>query len=282
MSAVIAVGPSWPGISKIQYLMIFGASYCDIGSNLSFKDTPRPSKDCPLGVEFPGLTYAEVGKPNWIGHLITEFKPSPSVQPTVHCFAVGGATVHGVARQVQDNFLPTVGQKPDWAPWTSSDTLFLTWVGINDCARVKNDRTQYMNECMKTLMEQQTTLYDFGARNFLFINIPPIERSPAVPPESEKLPGSGDNYKLWNSTLHEAVQSFHSLHPDVTALIYSSYNTFSRVLDDPAQFGFKAGDEKKRGGSIWVDQLHPTSKMHREVAKDLSQFLLLVPEAKVE
>jgi hypothetical protein len=35
---------------------------------------------------------------------------------------------------------------------------------------------------MKMLMAAQKRLFDAGARNFLFINLPPVERSPGLLP----------------------------------------------------------------------------------------------------
>lgn len=272
MSTVLSVGPHWPGFSNIQHLIIFGDSYSDVGRTVFLtEDEPRPTQKNPLGVEFPGMTFAEPGKPNWVGHLITEFKPNPSI--LVHCYAVGGDSVHGVVRQVQRRFLPVLGTQPDWAPWTSSDSLFVTWVGINDCAYMTGDKEQYVQLCLNSVVEQHAILYDRGARNFMFIDVPPIERSPAIPLARSKQPGSGDNYKLWNTTLHQAVEAFISARPDATAIIYSSYATFTRVLDDPVKFGFGKDDQKKRDGTIWVDHLHPTSKMHREIAQDVSTLL---------
>jgi len=81
-----------------------------------------------------------LSKPNWIGHLITKYTPGPrfkSGKPLrkqdpqwakspllVHNFARGGDTVDGVKRQIEISFLPDLGKKPEWAPWTATDSLF--------------------------------------------------------------------------------------------------------------------------------------------------------------
>ena len=59
----------------------------------------------------------------------------------------------------------------------------------------------------------------------------------------------------------------------MTMVIYSSWETFTRVLNDPTMYGFKAEDTKKMGGSIWVDHIHPTSRVHAFIAEDLDEFL---------
>ena len=81
-----------------------------------------------MGVPFPGDTYAEPGQPNWVGYMARDFKPKNAAgeeQPLlVFDYAIGGQTVDGVKVQAERYFLPTAGRRPDWAPWTSADTLF--------------------------------------------------------------------------------------------------------------------------------------------------------------
>ena len=56
-------------------------------------------------------------------------------------------------------------------------------------------------------------------------------------------------------------------------MIFSSWETFNRVLDRPVSFGFPSKDVQKERGSIWIDHLHPTSKMHNIIARDIGAFL---------
>lgn len=80
-------------------------------------------------------------------------------------------------------------------------------------------------------------------------------------------------YINWNIALGETVEAFASKHEDVTVLIYSSHATFTKFLDNPEKYDFTPGDVRRRGSSVWVDHLHPTSKVHRVVAQDLAEFL---------
>jgi len=100
----------------------------------------KPTAANPLGVEFPGHTWNEIDKPNWVGHLITKYTPGPRFKPgqplskqdpqwaksplLVHDFARGGDTVDGVRRQVERSFVPDLGKKPKRAPGTATDSLF--------------------------------------------------------------------------------------------------------------------------------------------------------------
>ena len=84
--------------------------------------------------------------------------------------------MEGVRRQVHKHFLPQLAHKPDWAPWTPSDTLFITWVGINDCARDvarRLDPDAAAEARLKVLLEAQERAYEAGGRNFGFVDVPP-------------------------------------------------------------------------------------------------------------
>ena len=50
----------------------------------------------------------------------------------------------------------------------------MIWFGINDMGIGYNPQNQ-----LKALFEAQDSLYDAGARNFVFFNVPPTDRSPA-------------------------------------------------------------------------------------------------------
>ncbi|KAJ6551716.1 hypothetical protein B0H19DRAFT_1211301 [Mycena capillaripes] len=257
-STVFNKGPNWKGCDALKFLVIFGASYCDVGYD--YTNSPIPSHDQPLGVEFPGATYAEVGEPNWVGHLITNYTSGSRDRLLVYNYAKGGSRVHNVKNQIEVMFKRHIELKPDWAAWTAEDTLFITWVGINDAAWGSDH-----GHNLEMLFEAQEMLYNSGARNFLFVNVPAINRSPAK--------GNEPNYVSWNTELKQAATLFAANHPDTTVMIYSSWDTFNALLDDPVAHGFPAEDVRKANGSIWVDHLHPTSKVHDFIARDMSRFL---------
>ncbi|KAJ3557005.1 hypothetical protein NM688_g1712 [Phlebia brevispora] len=258
----INVGLDWPGLTGLKHIIIFGASYCDVGYN---RKSPHPTLEEPLGVPFPGMTWAEPGKANWVGHLVNRLK-SKGTKVLVYDFALGGDTVDGVKRQIHREFLAELASQPEWAPWTSSDTLFIVFVGINDCAMMDIDRVPSR---VDELFTHLRTVYNAGAQNFLLVNMPPMERSPT----GVRIERSHGTFEKWNDVLQTSAKQFASDHPGVTMLIYSSHATFTRVLNDPAAYGFRKEDLRKAGGSIWADQSHPSSKMHDEMAKDMISFM---------
>ncbi|PBK96922.1 hypothetical protein ARMGADRAFT_1010455 [Armillaria gallica] len=288
MSKVYQIGSQWPGFPAIRKLFIFGDSYSSVlTAYFRGRRDIRPSAALPLGVPFPGEKgglWNEPDEPNWVGHFITKHCPLPRYKPDQDCdpqfaanpilvydYAIGGNTVSGVQTQV-GAFLDGAGAKPDWAPWSGQDSLFVAWVGINDCAYSRDH-----NDNVKTLFDIQQRLYDAGARNFLFIDVPPMHKSPAV---SHYLADSASvSYHDWNSCLAKALESFTSSHPDTTVMLFSSYQTFSSIFDNPVDHGFEEKDIHKRGGNIWYDHLHPTSAVHDIIAAYLADFLSEVTPA---
>ncbi|THH10692.1 hypothetical protein EW145_g1141 [Phellinidium pouzarii] len=268
---ISTVGNYWPGYDVVKKLIIFGDSYSSVGYD---PDWPAPTSDEPLGVPFPGFTWTEGGEdmgdstnPNWVGHLVTTRRKN-NKPLLVYDYAVGGHTLSGLRKQVELWFLPTVGKKPDWAPWGADDTLFVMWIGINDCAYGSEHASN-----IRRLFGLQEALYESGARNFLLIDVPPIHHSPAFSYALRSDPGVGNPYDKWNDELHKGAEAFHTKHPEITLLMYSSWEIFNKVNRDPEAFGFSEEDIKKRGGAIWHDHLHPTSKMHAVIADDLDAFL---------
>ncbi|KAJ8078863.1 hypothetical protein PM082_013147 [Marasmius tenuissimus] len=299
MSQVIQFTGSWPSFPLLRKLVIFGDSYSSVGFGRN-RNAPNtqdlPQSGRPLGVSFPGdwmSMWNEPGTPNWVGYFITKYGSEPLYNPEViqqsseymerpyliYDYAKGGDTVtlsssggeSGLAFAVEQRFLvDTVKQHKDL---TFEDALFVCWIGINDCA--------YSREHAQTI-DKIFSLHDrlykeVHARNFMFVDVPPIERTPAVHRGSEE--SAGANYTNWNTTLQSSLDAFAVSHPDSTVLLYSSHALFTRVLDSPTTYGFEQSDAKQQRGRIWRDHLHPTTRIHDILAEDIASFLKSVRPA---
>jgi len=262
-SNTIQSGSAWQGFSKIQHIFIFGDSFSSV--RWDYQASPHPSLKSPLGVTFPGVTYAEPGKPNWVGHLVKSRPPETIV---IYDYARGSDFVSSLERQIIYQYLPNVARKPSSAQWDSNDTLFTTWIGINDLALIDDSDGVY--NTLRGLFRYQERLYASGARNFLLFDLPPIHRSPSARDDTDTVL---QQYHTWNLTLEQELRKWASTHPDITAFLFSSWDSFSRVLDDPSAFGFDPSDIFQAGGAIWVDRLRPTSAMHRVIADYVVSFL---------
>jgi len=191
----------------------------------------------------------------------------------VYDYAIGGATISrqdiGIGQQIQHNFLSTAGQHPAWAPWNEADTLFVTWIGINDCAYL---RTKMQTEqLLGTLFKNQEKLYQSGARNFLFIEVPPMDKSPAA------MSGDGSVVMTWNEVLRMEINKFSNSYTGITTLLFPAWSVFNMVLRNPLAYDFTEEDARKAGGGIWIDSIHPTSKMHAVIAREITAFLEKYP-----
>lgn len=129
------------------------AHTCNSGDSYSSVDyveqDHEPSAIQPLGIEYPGFTWNEPNKPNWVGHLITEYCPTPRYIPDrnesgqdpaylsspllVYDYALGGDTIVGVKQQIRGWFLPKAGKKPSWSPWSANTSLFGEPIVNNYC-----------------------------------------------------------------------------------------------------------------------------------------------------
>jgi phospholipase/lecithinase/hemolysin len=74
---------------------------------------------------------------------------------------------------------------------------------------------------------------------------------------------------VWNEHLRNKVTIFQSHADDSTLLLFSSHAFFRDLLDEPVKYGFVEEDTKMSGGAIWFDGLHPTSKVHEALAKQI-------------
>ncbi|KAI9507553.1 hypothetical protein F5148DRAFT_1276162 [Russula earlei] len=270
MPASSRLTPSWRGYFRIKKLMVFGDSYSHVGYSAQ---APVPTSSNPLGVAFPGQPVNEPGLPNWVGYLIRDHGHGHA-NMIAYDYARRFDTVTGIyTSQVSTEFLPTVGKKPGWATWGSSDSIFITWVGANDCRILyTNDRAE-ITPVIATLFAAQDTLYRAGARNFLFIDVPPLYMSPIGESMGDKVVRFGN----WNEELRRGLANFAAAHPDATVMLFSAWDTFTRILSDPARYGFNPADRTTQGGSIWFDFMHPTSRVHSILAAEIAQFLSSQP-----
>ncbi|CCO28298.1 hypothetical protein BN14_02293 [Rhizoctonia solani AG-1 IB] len=162
-----------------------------------------------------------------------------------------------------NDFLSTrgAGHKPWYAPWTASDSLFACFIGINDL------NTQApINPTISELFDLHENLYHVGARNFLFISVPPIDRAPfGIEPTL------GSRVDLWNARLKRAARALQARHSDISIFFYDAWALYNELLDNPEKYGFS--DTTTVGGSFWYDPVHPRTKVHEYMAANLAEFL---------
>jgi hypothetical protein len=113
-----------------------GDSYTQTGFNITLD---LPSVTNPIGnPPYPG--WSATGGADWIGYNTVEFNNSLIF---TYNFAYGGAVIDRdlvtpytpevvTFEEQVAIFLDSVADKPESTPWTSENSLFSVWIGIND------------------------------------------------------------------------------------------------------------------------------------------------------
>ena len=145
---------------------------------------------------------------------------------------------------------------------------------------------------MELLFDAVHDLYvKAGARNFLFIDVPPINRSPGGKTTQQQeiytteLTFSytlasliesdiSERYERWNELLLTQAEEFAESSKKATVLVFSSHDVLSDVLDKPEEYGFQKSDVNEAGEGIWEDQLHLTSAVHHILAEQIHSTIV--------
>lgn len=228
-----------------------GNSYSQTGFNS--KTTPQPSQGNPLGNPgYPGDTSSN--GPNWIDYLTVEYNQSSLL---TYNFAYSGATVDksiidctlGVDGQIHDGFLPVYGsgsdsQFPD--VWEASTSLFGIFIGINDVTHTYGGDWATINtKVFKAYTGLVDELYNAGARNFFFLNVPPVDQSPTGLALSDSLRAAySKDIAAFNEGVKDVATNLSSSHADATVFHYDTNALFSEVLDDPSKYSETASYKK--------------------------------------
>jgi len=128
---------------------------------------------------------------------------------------------------------------------------------------------------MDSYFNQINRLYNVGARNFLFVTVPPVDRSPRVSRHSysmfafrklifNEMGGSNAGERTvildYNKRLASRVASLKSSKPDVKTFIWDAHAQFTQILDSPTTYGFRdAMSVGTAANQFWSDDYHPGS-----------------------
>jgi len=237
---------NWPGWDRIKYAFIFGDSYTTTGFN---NTGVQPSKTNPLGnPTYPGYTAAN--GPNWVDFLTVKYNESLLL---TYNLAYGGATINSalvapylptvssVAEQIENEWFPTYASKPASAPWSSDNTLFAIFDGINDVGNswyYGLPATTTLNAAIFAVYHGLVDeLYYAGARNFAFLNVPPVDRAPLTNVQSAANQAEEKaDILAWNNALITMAKSLKADKPDVNVFTVDANKLFTEVLDNPKSF----------------------------------------------
>ncbi|KAF1956936.1 hypothetical protein CC80DRAFT_411548 [Byssothecium circinans] len=303
--AAPTAAPSWSGWKGVKNLFVFGDSYTQTGFDV--KGT-QPNAANPFGnPTFPGWTSSN--GPNWLGFLTSTYNASFVKTYNV---AYGGATVDSalvvpyaptvlsLKNQTQNLFLPTYGSHPAATPWTSADSLFAFFIGINDVGNswwFDNSTALYdqIFTVYDGLLEQ---VYETGARNFLFLSVPPVNLAPLTLENGDyAIETEGKAIGVWNQKLGNLTQAFGKKHTDARLFIHDTFGLYNNVIKNPAAYDQTKGLKNTTGycaayqnGTptwytkdpscayavneyLWLNNLHPTFPVHNATAASITKLL---------
>jgi len=303
---------NWPGWDKVKHAFVFGDSYTTTGFNNTLG--PQPSVGNPLGnPAFPGFTASN--GPNWVDFLTVEYNASLIL---TYNMAFGGATVDSslvapfeptvlsVAEQILDEFFPSYAASPSDAPWSPEDTLFAVFIGINDVGNSYGDGVPASTTLNGLIFDVYSgliqTLYNTGARNFLFLNVPPVNRSPLTKAEgAAAVAEEAADLIAFNADIANLASTLKETHTDTNVFTFDTNTLFNKVLDNPDSFPqtsiyknvtdfcvayengtpadntFDASCGVPVNEYFWLNSLHPTYPMHDVLAQEISFTLSAGP-----
>lgn len=295
----------WPGWAGITHMVTFGDSYSTTG----FNDTgAQPSEANPLGnPAYPG--YTATNGPNWVDFLTTTY--NKTFLETIN-LAYGGATVDSalvtpylptvlsLKEQVQQEYIPIYSDHPSFFDWQANDTLFATFIGINDVGNAYGEANSSLVFSLvfqeyASLMDQ---LYQTGARNFLFLNVPPVNRAPlTVEAGSAAQALEATDIAAYNTNLTRLAANLSSTYSDATTFVFDTNAAFTQVLDDPCShpetcpyknttdycvyyengtpswYTFYQNCSLPVDEYFWLNTLHPTFRMMNVTAQEIAAEL---------
>lgn len=205
-------------------------------------------------------------------------------------------------------------------PVDASKALVAIFIGINDISDSskytfpRNDATDFPSfyrEIIGTEFEAIDQIYEAGYRDFLFMNLPPLDRTvrsiesfvffhgfridiyqPSNQLSSQPLPNSTMVHE-YNSIIASSAAKLVTSHPGAKAMIFDTYSFLSGILDNPSEYGIKnttsycprydAPDIATNYAAygclpieeyFWYNSGHITWKVHEYLAEAVEKFLI--------
>ncbi|KAF9445933.1 carbohydrate esterase family 16 protein [Macrolepiota fuliginosa MF-IS2] len=267
----------------VKYWFSFGDSYTQTGFDPT---STLPSAGNLLGnPPYPGWTAT--GGENWVDYVTSQYNKSLLL---TYNYAYGGATIDANLVQPYEStvlsltdqvnqFLSGAATKPASTPWTSGNSLFSVWIGINDIGNsyyLSGDRDAFSDTLLNAYFALVQKLYNTGARNFLFVNVPPIDRSPMMIAQGQSAQSAESTViNSFNTKLVAKVNAFKAANSGVQTYIWDSHTQFGTILDSPTTYGFRDATTYGTGSDIfWGNNYHPSSYAHKYFGQQVGNVVL--------
>ncbi|KAI0873793.1 hypothetical protein GGS24DRAFT_377848 [Hypoxylon argillaceum] len=305
-----------------KYLIAFGDSYTFVQGTAGYPAFSFIGSYLPGQLGFSpstllsnrivqNFTGTAEGGPNWVEYL-TGCGLAPGETPPQDCaiqlwdFAFAGADVSLEYLPQHHNFtVPLVNQTQQYLQWAEpvigkkmdkSKALVAFWIGINDI----NDSSKFTNVSFPAFYDglidavfQQSVrpLYEIGYKSFLFLNLPPLDRTADNVVSETPLPNK-TMIGWWGDSLAKHSNMFAAENKDAKTMMYDANAFLNGVLDDPGRYGiqnttsycldYADPDVQEHPGLhgclpldsyFWYNSGHMSSHTHKIMAPDIAKFL---------
>ncbi|NEO70535.1 SGNH/GDSL hydrolase family protein, partial [Moorena sp. SIO3H5] len=156
------------------------------------------------------------------------------------------------------------------------NALYILWLGGNDYQSMDIPNPTQVVGNIETALN---SLYNFGARNFLVLNLPDLGKIPQSLRLNSVLSSSlTDLTEQHNSVLDSRLNILRQSLPDINLISVDQYDLFNQILTNPGNFGFTNVTEECLDGTTFIacanpdeflfwDSTHPTTAGHKILAE---------------
>ncbi|CAO3598313.1 unnamed protein product [Absidia cylindrospora] len=264
-------------LTKMETLFSFGDSYTT--EYLDLRTMKYPSSD----------DVSSTNGANWV-HYFTEtsklkdWNLASNSAPIQNDLVNQTSSVVDIDQQITKLFVKYF-VKNETQSHSPEKTLYDIWVGINDLGQLfANKTTTPLDTLVKRYKELIYSLNGNGAKYIAVINVPPIDRSPKWAAEDTvskmKSMVESFNQKVYDMTKELAEDK------SLRVFYVDAWTIFNEMLDNPTNYGFKnvtgycpnwrkpeENDCLPIDNYFWLNNLHPTTKVHAQFAKEMKTYL---------
>lgn len=152
-------------------------------------------------------------------------------------------------------FLSNLKSKPSYCQWTATNSAHVIWFGRNDIfwmvSQQANMETR-LNAVIASYINIVSSLWQAGARQFVVLSAPPMQREPVWSSTMPNLAANGTASNVfapqippavayWNTKLQASLTAWQKGKPAVKIGYLDTTNAYSRVLDQPQVWGDTSG-----------------------------------------
>ncbi|KAJ5194187.1 Lipase GDSL [Penicillium cf. griseofulvum] len=308
--------------SSTKALIAFGDSYTYVQGTLGHQNFSFIGDQFNLAYDAKTLfsnkivqnqTATAEGGPNWVEYLtncgVHQGLTSPqNCKKQLWDFAFAGADISTEYTPLHHNFTVSLvdqinqfrqhghpALQHNLPGFKQDKTLIALWIGINDIndsAKYAVDFPTFYKSLTDTLFASVETLYRLGYRSYLFMNLPPLDRTPGNQAKSNPSP-SAAQVGWYNAALADQAAAFGEKHKEAQVMLFDAHARLAAMLDEPRKYGivnttnFCAGydqpdiavEYEKYGCPtsleqyFWFNSGHMTSHVHEVLAGKVERWL---------